>query len=112
MATEKAEIPNYEDLQRAGTERRYQSLAIYKGPTPLYVWLVLSHPVSLFSNRFRTIYILKQKLLITLADIFFPWQSLHLSALQILSCVQGRAVNPRTPEHSGVNYSTPELFWD
>ena len=46
-----------------------------------------------------------------LADIFFPRQSLQLSVLQILSCLQGRAVNPRTPEHAGVNYSTPELFW-
>ena len=34
MATEKAEIPNYEDLQRADTARRYQSLAIYEGPSP------------------------------------------------------------------------------
>ena len=25
--------------------------------------------------------------------------------------VQGRAVNPRTPEHSGVEVPTPELFW-
>ena len=89
MATEKAEIPNYEDLQRAGTARRYQSLAIYEGPTPLYVWLVLPHPVSLFSNQFRTICILKQKLLITLADISFPRQTLQLSVLQILSCVRG-----------------------
>ena len=24
---------------------------------------------------------------------------------------QGRAVDPRTPEHSGVEFSTPELFW-
>ena len=24
---------------------------------------------------------------------------------------QGRAVNPRTPEHSGVDVPTPELFW-
>ena len=24
---------------------------------------------------------------------------------------QGRAVDPRTPEHSGVEVSTPELFW-
>ena len=72
MATEKAEIQNYEDLQRAGTTRRYQSLAIYEGPTPLYVWLVLPHPVSLFSNRFLTIYILKQKLLIAIGRHFFP----------------------------------------
>ena len=26
-------------------------------------------------------------------------------------CNQGRAVNPRTPEHSGVEVPTPELFW-
>ena len=25
--------------------------------------------------------------------------------------MQGRAVDPRTPEHSGVEVSTPELFW-
>ena len=24
---------------------------------------------------------------------------------------QGRAVDPQTPEHSGVEVSTPELFW-
>ena len=24
---------------------------------------------------------------------------------------QGRAVDPRTPEHSGVEVPTPELFW-
>ena len=26
--------------------------------------------------------------------------------------VQGRAVHPRTPDHSGVERPTPELFWD
>ena len=25
--------------------------------------------------------------------------------------IQGRAVNPRAPEHSGVEGPTPELFW-
>ena len=25
--------------------------------------------------------------------------------------LQGRAVDPRTPEHSGVEVPTPELFW-
>ena len=31
---------------------------------------------------------------------------------KLSSCLdQGRAVDPRTPEHSGVEVSTPELFW-
>ena len=34
MSTDKAGIPNYGDLKRADTARRYQSLAIYKGPSP------------------------------------------------------------------------------
>ena len=40
----------------------------------------------------------------------FLWWSLpHFKSLLH---TQGRAVDPRTPEHSGVEVSTPELFWD
>ena len=42
---------------------------------------------------------------------FFPQAIFTIECAADFVMCSGRVVNPRTPEHSGVNYSTPELFW-
>ena len=43
--------------------------------------------------------------------IFLPHQAWSIYKSNKQRSQQGRAVNPRTPEHSGVEVPTPELFW-
>ena len=35
----------------------------------------------------------------------------HQNLIIYITAQQGRAVDPRTPEHSGVEVPTPKLFW-
>ena len=42
---------------------------------------------------------------------FFPQAIFTIECASDFDMCSGRAVNPRKPERSGVNYSTPELFW-
>ena len=55
-------------------------------------------------------------IIILYCETFFSYLSVLEFQLQSLFlfpvvCQQGRAVDPRTPEHSGVEVPTPELFW-
>ena len=55
--------------------------------------------------------LLSPLLLCKWAFLFFLWYPQYLQLVNNDSNDQGRAVDPRTPEHSGVEFPTQELFW-